>query len=91
MTLADVIKDHRVDTKREVFYLVDTELGGVLSTNLEFEKGDIRFQLFDCREAAEIFKAYLVSTDYGEAIEAENLVIKSMPFDDFIKEYEYDA
>ena len=91
MTLTDVIKEHRIDKKKEVFFLVDSELGGVLSINLEGEKGNMDIQLFDCREAAEIFKACLVATDYGKAIEPENLTVESMPFDDFIREYEYDA
>ena len=91
MTFAELFKEHRIDKRKEVFYLLDPELGGILSLNLEFEKGEVEFQLFDCLEAAEVFRAWLATSDYGEAINAKNLVVKSMPFADFIKECEYDA
>lgn len=90
MTIGEIIK-HRVDKDAEVFYLVDTRVGGAVNLSLEFEKKQIRFNLFDSREAADAFRNLLAETEYSRVIEPQDLAILSMPLSEYIREYEYDA
>lgn len=90
MTLKEVL-EHRVDKNREVFFLADEFIGGSINLSLNFEKGEIEFNLFDSKDAATAFKGYLASTEYGRIVGAENLVVRSMPLCDYIKEFENDA
>lgn len=90
MTLKEVI-NHCVDTDIEVFYLVDKEEECAVSLSLEFEKKRVTLNLFDSREAAEAFVNMLPDTEYSGYFGPRNLVVKSMPLSDYIKEYDYDA
>lgn len=91
MTLKEII-DHRVDKDMEVFCLVDKWEECAVSLSLEFEKMRVRLEIFDSREAAEAFLNILPSTEYAGYLGPQNLVVKSMPLSDYIKEYDdYDA
>lgn len=90
MTLKEII-DHCVDKDMEVFYLVDKEEECAVSLSLEFEKKRVTLSLFDSREAAEAFVNILPSTEYAGYFGPQNLVVKSMPLSDYIREYDYDA
>lgn len=90
MTLKEII-DHRVDKDMEVFCIVDKWEECAVSLSLEFEKKRVTLSLFDCREAAEAFVNILPSTEYAGYFGPQNLVVKSMPLSDYIREYDYDA
>ena len=90
MTLKEII-DHCVDKDMEVFCLVDKEEECAVSLSLGFEKKRVTLSLFDSREAAEAFVNILPSTEYSGYFGPQNLVVKSMPLSDYIREYDYDA
>ena len=86
MTIEELIT-HSIDKDMEVFFLRDTDTGGVPVITLNFEKKSVSLGLFDSREAAEAFKERLSDNEELSSCFA----VESMPLSEYIKEFDYDA